>query len=156
MATKATGAACAATAATAWLEEYPQNRQPTLPQIASFVDNPCWEELCEHVTRTYPVKQEIAYSRCSGAPGWNVKYHCKSRSLCTLYPQKGYFTCLVTVNQSAAAELECMLGAYTDTVQALYKASVPLNGSRWLMVDVKTRLVLKDVIALLQNKAKQF
>ena len=57
-----------------WIEAYTREDKPEFEDISAYVDCPFWDGLCEFIEETYSIKPAIEYSRCSGAPGWNVKY----------------------------------------------------------------------------------
>ncbi len=137
-----------------WNEQYPKEIKPELNDIGAFVASPLWQRLCAQLEQTYGVKPLTEHSRCSGAPGWNVKYKKGGRSLCTLYPAGGYFTCLVAIGGEAAVEAELALNTYSDYTRALYQHAMPFNGSRWLMIDVRDEHILADALSLIAIRAR--
>lgn len=128
-----------------WFERYPRAQMPSMEDISAFIDNPLWEALRAHLEDTYRVSPKTEYSTCSGAPGWNVKYRKSGRALCTLYPDKGMFTCLVTVGAREATAAETMMASFSPSVQRMYQDTKPLNGARWLMIRVTDDAALSDV-----------
>lgn len=127
-----------------WNALYPQSTQPTPEQIADYIGTPLWHEFCEHMESSFRVAPLTQYSRCSQAPGWNVKYRKISRALCTLYPDEGFFTCLVSVAGSAAQAAELELSACTEQTRTIYYNVKPFNGARWLMLPVNSAAMLAD------------
>ena len=81
----------------AWHELFPVDREPSMEDISAFIDNPLWDAFTVFVDETYGAQPRIEYSRCGGAPGWNVKYKARGRALCTVYPHDGFFICMVWV-----------------------------------------------------------
>lgn len=138
-----------------WTEQFPPSTQPKLVQIAAYVANPLWQDLCIHLEQTYGVAPLVDHSICSGAPGWNVKYRKGSRALCTLYPASGYFTCMVSVGSREAMEAELLLGGCTEYVRKLYWDSNPFNGGRWLMIEVRSSEILEDVKDLIAIRVRK-
>lgn len=132
-----------------WIDTYTKENKPEFEEISSYVESQVWDELCKFIEDTYMVFPSIEYSTCSGAPGWNVKYKKSSRALCTLYPNKGYFTCLVSIGRKEAPETEFILGSFSDYLQEVYKNTTVFNGSRWLMIDVTTPQICGEVKELL-------
>lgn len=137
-----------------WNEEYTKAVEPDLKKIGAYIASPLWDELRAYLEEAYGVLPVVEYSICSGAPGWNVKYKKSGRSLCTLYPAAGYFTCLVTIGNRECVEAELLLPCCTEYVQALYGRSGGVNGARWLMVDVTSPEILADVKALIGTRRK--
>lgn len=71
-----------------------------------------------------------------------------------MYPRAGYVTCLLSLSAREATEAELIVQSATAYLQTLYRQAKPLNGSRWLMVDVKDDGVLQDVIRLIGLRLK--
>ena len=138
-----------------WNEQYPKEVKPELSAIGAYIGSPLWAALCTQVEQTYGVAPLIEHSRCSGAPGWNVKYKKSGRSLCTVYPASGYFTCLVAIGGPMAAEVELGLYTFSDYTRTLYRNAMPFNGYRWLMIDVRDAQILQDTLALIAARAKR-
>ena len=133
-----------------WFEAYPRSQEPTLEQIASFIDSPLWNGLCRWSEGAYSIVPKVEYSTCSGAPGWNVKYKKGGRALCTLYPDDGAFTAMVTVGSKEAQEAELLLPTFSDYLRELYARTSAFNGARWLMIRVSDAAVLEDVKKLIR------
>ncbi len=137
-----------------WNQIYGPDSQPDMCQITDYIQTPLWKELCGYLEDSYGVSPKIEYSRCSGKPGWNVKYKKSGKALCTLYPEEGFFTCMVSIGRKEAPEAELLLTACTSYVKDLYAGANPFNGSRWLMIEVKDLQTLSDVKALIGTRCK--
>ena len=138
-----------------WNEQFPKEREPSLAGIADYIGNPLWGNLCAHLESAYNVRPRIEHSVCSGAPGWNVKYKKGGRSLCTLYPGEGFFTALVCIGQKEQGEAELLLPSLSPKLRELYQNANPLNGTRWLMIDVTDETILENVKLLIGIRAKK-
>ena len=57
-----------------------------------------------------------------------MKYKKGSRAVCTLYPEEGYFICMVSVGAKEAPEAELALNGCTAYVRQLYHDTTPFNG----------------------------
>lgn len=137
-----------------WNEAFPGDRQPTDADMRAFVNNPLWDEMHAQLSARYGVDPIIAHSRCSGQPGWNMKYKKAGKSLSVLYPLEGCFIALVVIGQKEKAETELMLPALTDYTRALYESSAEVMGGRWLMMRVTTPEILADALALIALRRK--
>lgn len=135
-----------------WNENFPKTTQPNLTQIDRYITSPLWGELRRHLEETYGVMPVIEHSICSAAPGWNIKYKKSGRSLCTVYPAAGCFTCMVTIGSREATEAELLLPGCTEAVQSLYRRTTPMNGARWLMITVDSPEALRDTKALIATR----
>ncbi len=128
-----------------WFECYPKTKQPTIGEIEEFIDSPLWKELCDWVEHAYGIGPKVEHSTCSAAPGWNVKYKKSGRALCTLYPDEGAFTALVTIGAKEATRAELLLPACSEYLRTLYAKTGVFNGARWLMIRVTDSEILEDV-----------
>lgn len=133
-----------------WFMRYPKSEQPTLAEISDYIGSPLWGELCAWVEASYGILPKVEHSTCSGAPGWNVKYKKGGRALCTLYPEEGAFTALVTIGAKEAPEAGLLLPVFSDYLRELYARTRELNGARWLMIRVTDPKILEDVKKLVR------
>lgn len=137
-----------------WNERYPMGTRPTEEEIANYINSPLWRELCCFVEENWSSVPSVEYSRCSGAPGWNVKYKKGSKAICTLYPNEGYYTCMISVGRKQTEETEILLLSCTKYLQELYSNADLFNGGRWLMIDVTSPEILDDVKELIKVRMK--
>jgi hypothetical protein len=86
--------------------------------------------------------------------GWNVKYKKGGKSLCTLYPMDGWFIALVVIGEKEQAEAELVMPACSIPVQRLFNETAFSASGRWLMIEVRERAVLEDVMKLIQIRSK--
>ena len=138
-----------------WNELYGAGSQPDMEKISRFIQNSLWDELNSYMEVQYEILPKIEYSCCSAKRGWNVKYKKGSRALCTLYPDEGYFTCLVSIGNRERAEAEFLLTACTDYVKDLYHATSLFHGGKWLMIEVTNKEILEDVKELIGTRVKK-
>jgi len=80
-------------------EVFNKETQPTESEIKEFVGTELFTDLDNHLRENYKIKPKLAYSGCAMDNniwrGWNIKYQKSGKSLCTIYPQQGYFMALV-------------------------------------------------------------
>lgn len=138
-----------------WNQLYPKACSPDITAISDYISNPLWDVLCSHLESCYGVLPKVEHSICSGAPGWNVKYKKSGRALCTLYPDQGFFTCLVSVGSREAMEAELVLSGCTEAVRNLYWNTKSFNGGRWLMIPVTSPQSLEDVKQLIALRVQK-
>lgn len=138
-----------------WNEKYGSDNQPNMKQIGEYIDSPLWDELISHMENIYQITPRIEYSKCSMNKGWNVKFKKGSWSVCTLYPEEGFFICLVTIGRKETVEAELLLGSCSEYVRNVYANAGALNGAKWLMIEVRTDSVLGDVKELTGLRVKK-
>lgn len=137
-----------------WIKLYPQGKQPSPGEITEYIASPLWADLNRFLQESYETAPSYSYSACSGQPGWNVKYQKAGRSLCTLYPMKGFFIALVVIGSKEQGEAELLLPALDAHIQNLYQNADVVMGGRWLMIGVTSEQILANVKDLIQLRRK--
>ena len=136
------------------LEEQGNQGEPSLEELGHGVGSPFWGELHSFLRESYGVSPTVEYSGCSLAPGWNVKYRARGRALCTIYPDTGTFTCMISIGQKEAPAMELVLPGLTAYVREVYQNSRPSRMGRWLMIRVSGPEILEDVKTLLRIRMR--
>jgi AraC family transcriptional regulator len=121
------------------------SEKPIAETFRTFINNPLWDDLCNHIETEYQSKPVFEYSKCSGQPGWNMKYKKAGRSLCTIYPMEGYFIALVVIGEAEREKTELMLPFCSEYFQKLYHSTKALMNQKWLMINVLDAAILEDV-----------
>lgn len=137
-----------------WHLLFGPDREPSLEDFDAYIGNPLWEELNRHLQSFYKASPKRTYSRCGGAPGWNVKYQKSGKSLCTLYPREGGFIALVVIGNKETPETELILPTLSGYVQELYGRVRFVCGGKWLMISTDSADILEDVKKLIDIRAK--
>ena len=107
-------------------EKFEKATQPTEAELKEFANTALFDELDSHLREVYKVKPKIAYSSCAMDNniwrGWNIKYQKSGKSLCTVYPQEGYFLTLIPGNwfevrsEETLAEVKMTVQARADEI----------------------------------------
>ncbi len=139
-----------------WDQLFSINQIPSNEEIKQYIEEaePIWEELIDYIEEAYRVQPQMAYSKCSAQPGWNVKYKKSGKSLCTLYPMQGFFIALVVIGVKEQEDVEMGLETLSPYVQALYRKTSFSAGGRWLMIEVKDKSVANDIKTLMSIRVK--
>lgn len=134
-----------------------QSHHPSMEEIASYItgkDGSLWQDMVNFLETNFKVKREIAYSSCSGKPGWNVKYKKGGKALCTLYPEREAFTALVVLGQHERAVFDGTREEYSSMITDAYDECSLFNGTKWLMLPVQNEKNLAGVKKLITLKAQ--
>jgi len=112
-------------------EIFDKSAQPTESQIRDFVKTELYDDLDSHLRDVYKVNPKYAYSSCAMDKniwrGWNIKYQKSGKSLCTIYPQQGYFLALVpgrsfeVRNEEALGEIKLAIECRSNEISAKKK-----------------------------------
>ena len=132
-----------------WNELYPSGAPPLLPDIDRYVSSTLWNEFRSSVEGTYVVSPKIEYSKCSMAPGWNVKYKKGGKSICTLYPNNGHFFCMLVIADKKLPDAELIINTCGTYVQELFSNTSQSMGGKWLFIDVTSDIILQDTLRLI-------
>jgi hypothetical protein len=126
-----------------------QSKPPDLQAVAEYIASPLWPGFLVGMEEGYQLRPEPSYSRCSMLMGWNFKFRKAGRALCTVYPMAGYFSALVALGSKEAEAAEQLLPSLSAYTQKVHAESRPLNGTRWLMLEVTAPEILDDLRQLL-------
>ena len=137
-----------------WHAAWPAHSRPAIPDVAAWVGSPLFGELTAWVEETYDAAPSIEFSRCSMDPGWNVKYKKGTKTLCTLYPRQGFYTCMVSVGAKLIPDVEALLATFSPELQGAYGKTAFFQGGKWLLLDITRREHLEDMERLMLLKAK--
>ena len=61
------------------------------------------------------------------------------KNLCTIYPEKGYFSVLIVIGQKEKEAVEAVLEECTAELRELYYQTQMGNGQKWLMIDLEEK-----------------
>jgi len=109
-------------------EVFNKEIQPTETEIKDFVGTELFTDLDNHLRENYKIKPKLSYSGCAMDNniwrGWNIKYQKSGKSLCTIYPQQGYFMVLVpgkpfeVRNEDTVGEVKLAVEIRKDEISA--------------------------------------
>ena len=140
-----------------WNELYPSSVPPLPSDIDKFVSSPLWSEFCTSVEGTYGVSPRVEYSKCSMAPGWNVKYKKGGRSICTVYPNHGRFYCMLVIGDKKLHGAELIINSCGPYIQELFRRTSQSLGGKWLFIDVPSDAIVQDTLGLIALRmAKEY
>lgn len=137
-----------------WQQQYGEDNRPTDAQIEDFIQSPLWRMLNDELRLAYEAEPKVEYSRCSMQAGWNIKYKKRGKSLCTLYPMRGYFIALVVIGSGEMQEAELLIPSCSEYVQHVFTNTQLGQGQKWLMIDVREIRVLRDIQNLIALRVK--
>ena len=137
-----------------WSLLYSNAKPPSWEQFVDYVNSPLWTEFNSHIQIAYQAEPRIEYSSCSMQPGWNIKYKKSGKSLCTLYPMSGYFIALIVIGDKEMQKAEILIPVCSSYVQDVFKNTKSGQGQKWLMLDVRDKATLEDIINLISLRKK--
>jgi hypothetical protein len=134
-----------------------QLNELSIEEMTAIINNnqsrKMWYELINYINQIDKVKMRKGYSKDVWQPGWNLKYKKNNKALLTMYPQNECFSVLIVLGNDNFNEFINKKDRYTEYVVKLFEDAKLYNGTKWLMIEVKNDLILKDVKNLINIKA---
>ncbi|MDF2865222.1 MAG: hypothetical protein K0R72_31 [Clostridia bacterium] len=122
--------------------------EPSLKKILDYMNNYTREnciKIANFLTDEYNAAPVVRYSKCSAMPGWNIKYKKGSKSFCTIYPDREYFTILLIIRELEINKIMQQKDVYSKYFLDIIKNSGSMNGCKWLMIGVDDSKVIEDI-----------
>lgn len=138
-----------------WMELFPKEVMPSGEEIAKYIEIPLFKQLCDSLETDFSCKSKIEFSKCSLQPGWNLKYRKSGRPVCTIYPEKGHFFCMISTNQKMQPDADLFLAGCDEYLQKLSENTPALNGGKWLMIDVTDEEIMRETMELVAIRIKK-
>ena len=139
-----------------WNELYPQTVQPGFDAMADYIGvegKRLWQSLFDYMDSAYRAKPKMAYSGCSGKPGWNVKFQKSGQSFGTLYPDEGFFSVFIVISYKHEAEVGMLMNHLSAQMRARYDSAQDyMKMGKWMMFDIRNDSDLQDYKLLMSVK----
>lgn len=85
--------------------------------------------------------------------GWSLRYK-KSRSFCTLIPEKNRLALLIVFGAEERAKVEAVRNSLSQRTQKEYDKATTYHDGKWLLLIIDTEKIIEDVLRLLVIKRK--
>ena len=112
-----------------------------------------WKHITQRIEQMYPNIFTPEWLFGGKKQGWSLRYK-KSRSFCTLIPEKNRFALLIVFGTEERAKVEAMRNSLSGTTQKEYDEATTYHDGKWLLLTVDTDKVVKDVMLLLAVKRR--
>ncbi len=132
------------------------SQQPTAEAVADFIGSENvarWSQLLRFIDATYPGVFEGEWLYGGSRHGWSLRFK-KSKSFCTLVPERGHMNVLIVFGAAERAKAEGALADLTPDVRQKYVDATTYHDGKWLLLDVDSDDVLRDVERLLAVKRR--
>lgn len=129
--------------------------KPDSNEIISFIGDQLatkWLEMEEFLKTHYDFKPETVFY--GNKYGWTVRYRKSGRTLCSLFPEKGSFTVLITLGKKESELVLSMKNALSSRIFNLIQESRQLRDGRWLWIRILKTNDITDIKKILAVKRK--
>ncbi len=112
-----------------------------------------WRELVRYIDGAYPGVFKPEWLFGGKKHGWSLRYK-KSKSFCTLVPERGTFLVLIVFGREEREKAEKILAGLTPAVRAIYEGATTYHDGKWVLIPVSQDRRLRDIQELLTVKRR--
>ncbi len=112
-----------------------------------------WKCTVEWIEQLYPNVFDPEWLFGGRKHGWSLRYK-KSKSFCTLIPEKNRFALLIVFGAEERTKVEGMRDSLTPCTRKEYDKAATYHDGKWLLLTIDSESALKDVFSLLAVKRK--
>jgi len=129
---------------------------PTPKQLEAWLGKKAhgfWRKVETMIAGNYPGVFAPQWLYGGKKHGWSVRYK-KSKSFCTLVPEKGRCMLLIVFGAQERAKVEGIRKRLSARVQKAYDEATTYHDGKWLLWDVDGERAFDDAELLLSGKRK--
>lgn len=112
-----------------------------------------WKRTVEWIEQLYPNVFGPEWLFGGKKHGWSLRYK-KSKSFCTLIPEKNRFALLIVFGGEERTKVEGMRDSLTPCTRKEYDKAATYHDGKWLLITIDSENALKDAFSLLAIKRK--
>ena len=133
-----------------------QGKPPTLKQIESWMGSSAygfWSRVTKMIAQNYPDVFSPEWLFAGKKHGWSLRYK-KSKSFCTLIPEKNRFAMLIVFGADERSKVETICHELSLQTRKKYDAATTYHDGKWLHLNVDKEFIVADVEKFLAVKRK--
>ena len=130
--------------------------QPTDSAVAEWVGErgyQYWKQITQLIAENYPNVFIPEWLYGGKKHGWSLRYK-KSKSFCTLIPEKNRLALLVVFGAEEREKVETIRNGLSKKTQNEYDNATTYHDGKWLFLEIDADRVVKDVMLLLSAKRR--
>ena len=112
-----------------------------------------WQELMQWIEQTYPGVFNPEWLYGGKKHGWSLRYK-KSRSFCTLAPERGRFALLIVFGGQEREKVEAIREDLSQPTREVYDQAATYHDGKWVFLTIDSEQVMEDIRRLLAVKRK--
>lgn len=131
-------------------------KSPDLQQIEAWIGKRAfgfWKRITSMIDHNYPGVFAPEWLYVGKKHGWSLRYK-KSRSFCTLVPEKRRLMILIVFGAKERAKVETLKQELSGTTRKAYDEATTYHDGKWLLLAVDRKEVIQDIERLLTAKRK--
>jgi hypothetical protein len=129
---------------------------PSDSEVAEWVGDEAyqyWKHVTHLIERNYPNIFTLEWLFGGKKHGWSLRYK-KSKSFCTLIPEKNYFALLIVFGAEERAKAEAIRDNLSTCTRKEYDEATTYHDGKWVLLTINSGDVVEDVMKLLAIKRK--
>jgi hypothetical protein len=133
-----------------------KSSEPTPQVVWAFIGRENaerWGRLLDIIDAKYPGVFRGEWLYGGAKHGWSLRFK-KSRSFCTLVPERGRMNVVIVFGAAERDKADEVLPSLVSHVQDDYAAATTYHDGKWVLIDVDSEEVLTDVERLLEVKRR--
>ena len=112
-----------------------------------------WKRITQLIDEMYPGVFAPEWLFGGRKHGWSLRYK-KSKSFCTLIPERNRFSLLIVFGRKEREEVEAIRDSLSQNSWEVYDAAPTYHDGKWVLFTVNSDMVVDDVRQLLAVKRK--
>ena len=132
-----------------------KTRKPDSKEIITFIGDQVttkWLEMEDFLKTHYDSKPETVFY--GNKYGWLVRYRKSGRTICSLFPEKGSFTVLITLGKKESDLVLSMKDQLNSQIFKVIQESRQLHDGRWVWIRILKPNDITDIKKILAVKRK--
>ena len=133
-----------------------RSQQPTEESVTAFIGAEAsvrWSQLLDFIASTYPGVFNGEWLYGGAKHGWSLRFK-KSKSFCTLIPERGRMRVLVVFGAAERDKMQDLLPELSAHVRDDYLGATTYHDGKWVVIDIDSDEVLQDLERLLEMKRR--
>ncbi len=129
---------------------------PALEAVESWIGGKgfgCWKRITGMIERNYPGVFAPEWLYGGKKHGWTLRYK-KSRSFCTLIPEKGRCMLLIVFGAEERLKMEAVRKQLSARTRKTYDDATTYHDGKWLLLNIDNESALADAELLLSVKRR--
>jgi len=147
-----------------WCDLHGADNKPSEEQVRDYIGTYLYDDLADYFRETHYIKAELIYSYGIDKPsqwdanggswkgwkykhfeGWALKYAKSGVTLCTIYPQPGFFVALIKLEDEDLEEAYVMSQIFHQYTKEVFEVSNHDTQFKYVEIEVTNPEILEDV-----------
>ncbi len=112
-----------------------------------------WKQVTKLIEQLYPNVFAPQWLYGGQKHGWSFRYK-KSKSFCTLIPEKNRFALLIVFGAEERAKVETIKENLSQYTRREYDNAITYHDGKWLLLIIDNKEIIKDIKILFAIKRK--